>query len=250
MPTPPEEKNELVMSFLSVRRALGALGFFLPLSLLAVVILTPAIMQPSISEFYYTSGRELFTGTLSAIAVFLWAYVGYPMDATDRWPSDRLVSRVAALAALGVAFIPTSSALGLVVTPGATANCTLIQCAIGSFWAQWLHYTSAGIFFACLATFCLVLFCRTGPGPRTRGKQGRDRIYTTCGWAIVGCILALGVYGYVYAHSDAAGQAALDTTRAVFILETIGIFAFAISWMVKGETLKPLQRMVEPKADP
>ena len=35
----PENNNELVLSFLSVRRALGMLGFFLPASLGAVVLL-------------------------------------------------------------------------------------------------------------------------------------------------------------------------------------------------------------------
>ncbi len=247
MPAPSEDNNELVLSFLSVRRALGLLGFFLPLSLLAVAILTTEDMRPSISEFYYTRGRELFTGTLCAIAVFLWAYVGYPPAPADGWLTDRILSRTASLAALGVAFIPTENKFGPRVAPGASENCTLIQCALGTDWARWLHYGAAGVFFACLALFCLILFRRTGTGPPTRGKVGRDRIYLICGIIIAGCIVMLGAYGYGYARQDAAGQVAYDATRAVFILETIGIFAFAVSWLVKGETLKPLQRMAEPK---
>lgn len=245
----PEDHNELVMSFLAVRRALGFLGFFLPLSLLAVALLTPTDMQSSISEFYYTSARELFTGTLAAIAVFLWAYVGYSPAPADSWLTDRFVSRLAALAALGVAFVPTSVPPSA-VPPWTEANCALVQCLIGTQSAQMLHYASAGVFFACLAVFCLILFRRTGPTPRTRGKIGRDRIYVSCGWTIVGCLAALGAYGIGYALQDEAGEKAYDATRAVFILETIGIFAFAVSWLVKGETLKPLQHMAEPKAPP
>ncbi|MGQ0567129.1 MAG: hypothetical protein ACT4OK_18970 [Gemmobacter sp.] len=248
MSTPPEDNNELVLSFLAVRRALGLLGFFLPLSLLAVAFLTSEDMRPSISEFYYTRGRELFTGTLCAIAVFLWAYVGYPAAPADGWLTDRQVSRVASVAALGVAFIPTENKFGDAVLPGASANCTLVQCALGTEWARTLHYGAAAVFFACLALFCLVLFRRSVPGPPTRGKVGRDRIYAVCGWTIVGCILALGAYGLGYARQDPPGQDAYDATRAVFILETIGVFAFAVSWLVKGETLKPLQKLAEPRA--
>jgi hypothetical protein len=243
----PEDNNELVMSFLAVRRALGLLGFFLPLSLLAVAILTSEAMQPSISEFYYTRARELFTGTLSAIAVFLWAYVGYPSAPADGWLTDRMVSRLASVAALGVAFVPTGARVGAPVLPGASANCTLVQCALGTDRAQMLHYGAAGVFFACLAVFCLILFRRTATGPRTRGKIGRDRIYTVCGWTIVACIGLLGAYGIGYALQDVVDRQAWDRTRAVFILETTGIFAFAISWLVKGETLKVMQRLAEPK---
>jgi hypothetical protein len=246
MPPSPEDTNELVLSFLAVRRALGLLGFFLPLSLLAVALFTPEHMQSSISEFFCTRARELFTGTLSAIAVFLWAYVGYPPEPGEGWLTDRLVSRLAGAAALGVAFAPTAP-YGPPMTPLSNANCTLVQCLVGSDTAQVLHYASAGLFFACLSVFCLVLFRRTGPAPRSRGKIGRDRIYATCGWIIAGCLAGLGACGAIRAMLDGTALTAWDATRAVFILEAIGIFAFAVSWLVKGETLKPLQRMAEPK---
>jgi hypothetical protein len=247
-PADPEGQNDLVLSFLAVRRALGMLGFFLPTSLILLVLLTDEVMRPSISEFYHSTAGDLFVGTLCAIAVFLWSYVGYPPQVPGEWPSDRLVSRVAAVAALGVALFPTADK-ALAGLPQATAGaCTLMQCLIGDDMARRVHYGSAAVFFLCLALFCLVLFRRTGGRVASRGKRGRNRIYAGCGWTILACIALLAAYGLGYRMQDDAGRAAYDATRAVFILESVAVFAFALSWLVKGETLKPLQRMVEPRA--
>lgn len=241
--TDPEGHNDLVLSFLAVRRALGMLGFFLPTSLIAVVLLTDEVMRPSISEFYHSTAGDLFVGTMCAIAVFLWSYVGYPPQGPGEWPSDRLVSRVAAVAALGVALFPTTDKAQAVA-----GACVRMQCLIGDDMARRLHYGSAAVFFVCLAVFCLVLFRRGGGRMPSRGKRGRNRIYAGCGWTILGCIAALAAYGLGYRLQDDAGRAAYDATRAVFVLESVAVFAFALSWLVKGETLKPLQRMVEPRA--
>lgn len=62
--------NDLVLSFLAVRRAIGALGFFLPVALLAHG-LWKGDLPTSISAAYYSPMREVFVGTLIAQAVFL-----------------------------------------------------------------------------------------------------------------------------------------------------------------------------------
>ncbi len=248
-PRPPqsgksaEAENELVLSFLAVRRALGWLGIALPVALFLVAVLTAEPMRPSISEFYFGQGRDLFVGILCAIGVFLWAYVGYPPARAGEWPTDRLVSRVAAVAAIGVALVPTmdKSAAG-----GPFQCATVIQCSIGPDLSRILHYGLAAVFFAMLAVFCLVLFQRGAPGPQDTDKIARNRIYAICGWVILGSMAAMAAYGMIYARQDAAGQVAMDRSRAVFILESIGVFAFGVSWLVKGESLKPLQRMLAP----
>ncbi|MBL4916525.1 hypothetical protein [Szabonella alba] len=245
--TSAEAENELVLSFLAVRRALGVLGLALPVALMLVALLTDEPMRPSISEFYFGQGRDLFVGILCAIGVFLWAYVGYPPAKAGEWPTDRLVSRVAAVAAIGVALVPTmdKSAAG-----GPFQCVTVIQCWLGADLSRILHYGAAAVFFAMLAAFCLMLFRRGAPGPQSADKIARNRIYAICGWVILGAMAAIAVYGMIYAGRDAAGQAAMDRSRAVFILESIGVFAFGISWLVKGESLKPLQRMLEPDTAP
>lgn len=237
-----EAQNDLVLSFLAVRRMLGLLGLFLPLSLLATAILTDEPMRPSISEFYHGQGREFFVGTLCAIGVFLWSYVGYPPAHQGEAPTDKQVSRIAAVAVICVALFPTGDNLA---PPGQVMqDCSVFQCLVGENISRRLHYLSAGIFFSSLAVFCLVLFRRDGGQGQDAEKAARNRIYALCGWTIVACVLALGVYGVVYVMQDSVGKTQLDHSYLVFILESIGIFAFAISWLTKGKALQPLEALM------
>jgi hypothetical protein len=95
-----------------------------------------------------------------------------------------------------------------------------------------------------------VLFRRDGGQGQDSEKQARNRIYTLCGWTIVTCILALGLYGVVYGMQDSAGKTRLDHSYLVFILESIGIFAFAVSWLTKGNALKPLEALMAQTTKP
>jgi len=237
-----EAENELVMSFLAVRRALGFLGIALPLSLLLVAGLTAEPMRASMSEFYFGRAGDLFVGILCAIGVFLWAYVGYPPKDRGEWPTDRMVSRIAALAAVLVALVPTLDKMAVPENPA--RGCSVLQCLLGDEISRMVHYGAAAVFFGCLAVFCLVLFRRDG-GQMSRGKRARNRIYGLCGWMIVASMGALALFGVVYRMQDAAGQAAMDATYLVFMLEAVGVVAFGISWLIKGETLKPLQRLMQ-----
>ena len=73
----PPDKSDLVLSYLAVRQCLGLLGLSLPVSLYLYARVFGGAMQPSISEFYYTSMGDWLVGTLCAIGVFLFAYKGY-----------------------------------------------------------------------------------------------------------------------------------------------------------------------------
>lgn len=237
-----EADNELVLSFLAVRRALGLLGFALPASLVLYGVLSGEGIQPSISEFYFTSAGDLLVGTLTAIGVFLLAYVGFDRR-TREILSDFWVSRIAAMGALGVAFIPTSEpAAGPELLPEPIAHRWL-----GAETSQYLHYGSATVFFAGLALFCLVLFRRNDPAvPMTPDKIYRNRIYLICGILIV-AVMALLFAFFLYRRTlTAEAQAALDSHDIVFYLETLGILAFSVSWLTKGRALVPIRRMIKP----
>ena len=104
--------NELVLSFLAVRRAIGGLGFFLPVALLAYGVLGGGLL-PSLSAAYYSPMREVFVGTLIAQAVFLWSYEGFRPDRGDIL-SDTATARVAAAA---VARVPVQALFRSLVWP-------------------------------------------------------------------------------------------------------------------------------------
>ena len=233
--------NELVLSFLSVRRAIGALGFFLPTALFLYGLFGTAGFLPSISAAHYSPMREIFVGTLIAQAVFLWSYEGYREPA--RLITDKLVARVASVAVALVALAPASPADK--VEPAQMANAqrairasdgTLLQNILGEQLASALHFAAAGTFFAALAVYCLVLFVRGDA--ETREKQAEHRIYRLCGRVI---IVSIGLAGVL--NLTGAAQA-LPALHPVFWLETVASFAFATSWAVKGDTLRPMVRMM------
>ncbi|MTH66602.1 DUF998 domain-containing protein [Paracoccus shanxieyensis] len=237
--------NQLVLSFLAVRRAIGALGYFLPVVLALYGVASGGILT-SLSAYYYSPMREIFVGCLIAQAVFLWSYEGY--RDTGTWLTDRLVARVASVAVALVALVPT----GFPVTPNTglpvaglsitsppmprPPSCTFLQCVLGNSASALVHLIAAGVFFAALAVYCLVLFVRGSED--SAEKQASNRIYRICGWTI---IASIGLIGLLFVTGLDQRLAAL---RPVFWLEFVACFAFATSWTVKGDALRPMVQMM------
>lgn len=232
-----ESENELVLSFIAVRQALGYLGVILPVSLVVIGVFSGDGIEPSISEFYFTSAGDLLVGTLCAIGVFLLTYKGFEKR-PDEFFSDYWIAKLAAVGALGVAFIPTEGPV--------TEPLPLMHRWVGVDMSRTLHYSSAALFFICLAIFCLVLFCRHDAAkPLDDPKRAQNKIYRGCGWVIVGTIVLMGAFGFYYQNQPPEAQQQIDSYDIIFVLESIGVFAFAISWLTKGKTLKPLQNLVQ-----
>lgn len=99
----------LVVDYLTLRRAVGLLGLALPLLLLAI-----AGPQESLSAYYHSparllgvvSARDVFVVVLALVAALLAVYRGY-----DR--GDRVCARVAAAALALVALVPVGGHTGL-----------------------------------------------------------------------------------------------------------------------------------------
>ena len=232
--------NELVLSFLSVRRAIGLLGYFLPLVLIVYGLWSPDGILGSISAYYYTPMREVFVGTLCAQAVFLWSYEGY-RDPDPALITDRNIARLAAIGVLLVALMPTAeanaykAAEAAPVTMDRPVDCTLAQCLLGDQTASMIHNLGAFLFFGALAVFCLVLFVKGGT--ETPEKRARQRIYRICGWIIIAAMALMAVV------SLGGLTERLAHLRPIFWLEVAASFAFATSWLVKGDSLHPLVQM-------
>jgi hypothetical protein len=202
---------EMVLSYLALRKAIGVIGTALPFVLaLGGLILGLGGIEPSISAYYYTGMRNVFVGSLCAIAVFMGSYHGYER-------ADDLLGDVACLSALGVALCPMAPAAG--AAPH--------QVVIGT-----LHYVFAAIFFLTLAAFCLWLFRKTdGARSPTPRKRTRNAVYLVCGVVILACVAAILLATWVL------DDAALDRSGVVFWLEAIAVVAFGSSWLTKGELL-------------
>jgi hypothetical protein len=209
MQAAPITQRSLVLSYLGLRRSLGAIGIALPIVLaLGKMLLESPGLLDSISSYYYSVMRDVLVGSLCAMAVFLFSY-RYRL-------LDDIAGDVAGVCALGIAFFPT-----------APMNATTQQMVIG--WAHWVFGVG---FFLTLAFFALVLFRKTDPSQQpTRQKRRRNMVYLVCGIAILVCLALTGLVQML------PGDSPLRLLHPVFWLESLAIFAFGIAWFIKGETL-------------
>ncbi len=74
-----DPNQSLVISYLTLRKAVGILGMALPAALLIGFFIFDAgcDFPPSISHFYYTDLGNIFVGTLCAVSLFLFSYNGH-----------------------------------------------------------------------------------------------------------------------------------------------------------------------------
>ncbi len=195
----------LVISYLTLRRAVGTIGMAFPFVLaIGAVALEGAALQDSISDYYGTAMRNVFVGLLFAIALFLYSYRGYEKV-------DERAGKVACFSAIGVALFPTTSQ---------------------TLWVHRAHFTFATSLFLTLSYFSLFLFTKTDPTkPPTAEKKKRNKVYVVCG------VLMLAAIGMAALCILTPLGAAIANVRPVFWLESIALEAFGISWMTKGEAL-------------
>ena len=235
-----DHKSDLVMSYHRVRTALGILGMLLPVFLVVGGLFDHGRVEPSISDFYHTTYRDIFVGTLVAIGVFLISYRGYRRQPGE-WLNDDWLATVAGLSAIGVALFPNESPTGQLAT--------MTQTMVGIGTSPLFHYASALIFFTCLALFNFVKFARTA-------KPQRRKLYLFCGWVIV--LSLIGIAGCSAAKISGEGPFydLVVQQNLVFWFEAIGIWAFGLSWLVKGkadlalvESVAKMRRIVRPQTE-
>lgn len=213
MADPENDPGQLVLAYLSLRKAIGILGVALPFTLwLGAQVLFKTGTQCSISRYYYTGMGDVFVGILCAIGVFLLSYKGY--QRRDDWAGN-----LACIFAVGVAVFPTTPA----------AEPTALQKTIGA-----VHLTSASLFFLTLAYFSLFLFTKTNPNKTpSRRKRQRNWIYRVCGFAILGSLLLIVIQSMLPQHT----QQDIKAYNPVYWLESLAVMAFGVSWLTKGQAI-------------
>jgi len=211
----PNPQDKMIVSYLTIRKAVGYLGIAFPI-VLAIgikVIGHCTCFKDSLSSYYYTVMSSYFSGTLCAIGLFLFTYRGY--DRTDQW-----VSNIGAVFALSVVFFPTD--IG-----GSCLSCNVFTRAADSV-ADTIHFTTAGLFFVTMAGMSFFLFTKSDGQP-TPQKLKRNKVYKTCAYVMVvsmALIPALKIPGI---------PDWFFSWKPQFWFEAFVLWAFGVSWLVKGE---------------
>jgi hypothetical protein len=238
------DENQLIVSYMFLRQAVGWIGTLLPVVLVAGNAISSTQPRPdSMSGYYYTDMRNVFVGALCALGVFLVAYEGY--DDVDRW-----ITNIAGFGAIGVALCPTKPA----VCPAGAGACpasSVTHLSASQQVAGDMHLAFAAITFIALGLMAL-RFAKGGETPPGLSLLGRLRyglgfgkparrqpgqytadnlVYRVSGITILSCVI-LAVLSNLLPASVTAHWPLL------FIFETVAVFAFGVSWFVKGRTIQ------------
>lgn len=201
-------------SYLSLRKAIGWIGILLPFVLLIGGLCKEPVVHSSISFYYHTHMRNVFVGSLTAIATFFFFYCGY--DEVDNWAGN-----FAGLMALGTAFFRT------------------LECPESDIYST-LHLVFATLLFLTFAFFSISLFTRSSDNESlwpfsskvfvnpNRQKVKRNIVYIVCGIVIILCLLASVIIFNVFHCVN------VNNSGILFYIETIMLISFGTSWLTKG----------------
>ena len=188
------------LSYRNMRAITGYVGLTMPVVLL-LDGLVDGHLESSLSAYYYTKAGNVFTGALCVIGIFLLAY------RLTAWAIDNIATTIAGVAALGVAFFHA-----------APANATLSQLRLAD-----VHLTCAAVLFVLLGAISLFIF----PRDVLPGQRWRANCYMALGaliWLSIILMPALNWLAGSFYNSD----------HVFFILETVCVMAFAVSFILKG----------------
>ncbi|WP_258104783.1 DUF998 domain-containing protein [Marinoscillum sp. MHG1-6] len=175
-----------------------------------------AEIQNAISSYYYTNMRDLFVGWICLVSMLLMSYKGYGRI-------DQVLSITAGVFALGVAFFPTS------IRPPFTA---CVSEGINQGVRGVIHLVSAAGFLITLAYLSYFQFTKSRRWTTPR-KRIRNLIYQVCAIIMVASTILIAFYMITWKFTFPA----LQGLKPIFWLETIALFAFGFSWLVKGEII-------------
>jgi len=238
-----ENHEKLLISHLTLRKTIGWLGILLPATLIvsnflmnkfdllnnAILIdlecskpyLSNGSFKSSISHYYYSAVGEIFTGTLSAVSLFMFCYRGHKNRKNEYGLSDQVLTNIIGLSALGVVIFPTSS-------PECITDS--IRTFMSSRFSGTIHLVMAAIFFISLSFMSIINFRRTEIVNKY-GTENKHKVMLFCGFAMLFCILLIFIYDKFIEYKFEK----FDNLNPVFWLEAVALIFFGISWMIKGQ---------------
>lgn len=212
----PRGTKPLLVSYLGIRRTIGAIGLALPVVLGPVGWFLLGIpIQDNMSSYYHTPLRDVFVGSLCSIGVFLFVYRGY--DWVENWTGN-----LGCLSALGLAFCPLD----------ADSDPMVQRSLVG-----YLHSFSGGVFFCTLAFYSLVHFPTASDSEDDQiipHNSLRNLSYRLSGIVIIVSMIAMGIYLLLVPIET---KRKLNEINFLFWGEWVAVWAFAAAWLTKGRAI-------------
>jgi hypothetical protein len=209
---------DFTKSYQLTRLIVGVIGVTLPLVLIVfdALIFEQFSIRRSLSAYYHSGVRDWFVGSLCAIGVGLFTYMGTRLGSFDNW-----VSTTAGVCAIVVAFFPVKTAAAQMPTE--------LQTKLGEALVQSIHFTFAAIFLTLLGLMSLRFGIGDGrrPDRTARQRKGWRVVHFACAGAIWLSVIALIVIKV----------AKVSISHGILIGEVVAIEGFGLSWFLKGSEL-------------
>lgn len=213
----PNPQNELIVSYMTLRKAVGYLGIAMPIVVRVGARYFEGIpSNTSISAYYYTGMRDIFVGALAAIGVFLFCYRG-----PDK--QDNILTNIAGACAVATGLLPTEPGYHPLIVqrfPDILSEaCYRNQGPLG------YHIYVVAAFFLIISYLTIFRFTKPSLPHITKQKRSRNRVYIVCGIVMllsIGAIVLLKVY---------------SPSSSIFWPETVAILAFGVAWLTKGQAI-------------
>ena len=188
-----------------IRNVAGLLGMILPwIALIGAFLAGPFEWSfwknLSISETYYVT--PALAAILTSASVVLLCYDGYELR-------DNIITTASGIFGMLIVLFP--------------CDCGMAESNVGYFQinveiSNKIHCFSAAVFFVLLAINSLFLF--TLGESNTEKKKKRNLVYRTCGIGMIASMLLVIV--------------PISFPAKTFVVETLALSFFGVSWLVKG----------------
>lgn len=214
-PNPPN--SDLIVSYLTLRKAIGLIGIAMPIIVRVGARYFEGIpSNASISAYYYTGMRDIFVGALAAIGIFLFCYRGPNKQ-------DNILTNVAGACAVAVGFLPTEPGYHPIIVQKfpqiMSGICYQNHGPLG------YHIYVVAAFFLIISYLTIFRFTKPSQPHITKRKRWRNKVYVVCGIVM---LLSLGTI--VLLKFRATGS-------SIFWPETVAILAFGVAWLTKGQAI-------------
>lgn len=188
-----------------LRCAIGFLAILLPI----LVALLLCRIPPSISSTYYTyESGPVFMIILGSASILLMYYDGYDKI-------DDILNTIAGVFGLMICLFPCNHAL--------LKHVGTFQVHVSI--SATVHNLSAIAFFGLLSYISMFQFTKHGDQEMTKEKKARNVIYRVCGVGMIASFLILLLPEFYI---------------QIWLVETIALFFFGISWLTKANAYKIL----------